>query len=338
MSQLSWGANATQYFFEITPERVLAAVESAGLQCTGRCSALNSMENRVYEVEIELDSPPRKHSDRFRIVKFYRPGRWSEAQILDEHTLLNECIEAEIPVIAPLRFEDGSTLRREPVSGIYFCLFPKMGGRAPDELQSEQMLQVGRLLGRIHTVGASHPAPNRLKLTPTLYGERSLEFLREKNVIPAEIAPRYIETAHAFLERSKVMYADVTLQRIHGDCHRGNLLWVDGGPFFLDFDDMIMGPVVQDFWLLIPGRDDESQAGLEALIEGYEQFRSFDRSTLRLIEVLRGLRFLHFSAWIAKRWEDPAFPLHFPQYGTERYWDEQLADLRDQLALIASSS
>jgi Ser/Thr protein kinase RdoA (MazF antagonist) len=338
MSQLSWGSDATQYFFEITPDRVLAAVESAGFVCTGRCSTLNSMENRVYEVEIELDSPPRTPSERFRIVKFYRPGRWSEAQILEEHTFLRECIAAEIPVIAPVALEDGSTLKRDPASGIYFAVFPKVGGRAPDELSAEQLLQVGRLLGRIHTVGASHPAQNRLTLTPELYGEGSLAFLREAQVIPAEIAPRFEETAQAFLERAKKLFTGVALQRIHGDCHRGNLLWSDRGPFFLDFDDMLTGPAVQDFWLLIPGRDAEAQESLRILIEGYEQFRKFDHSTLRLIEVLRGLRFLHFSAWIAKRWEDPAFPLHFPQFGTQRYWDEQLTDLRDQLALIASAS
>lgn len=335
MSASAWGEKDTQFFYNLTPDRILDAVEqSTGLRCTGRSFALNSMENRVYELEIELDEKPSVPSDRFVIAKFYRPGRWSREQILEEHDFLLELAEAEIPVIAPLRFTDGETLHSMPDVSIWYAVFPKCGGRSPDELQGDDLAQVGRLLARIHRVGQSKPAPNRIALTPDTYGLSSLKFLTDAKLLPADIAARYRSTVESICQISAPLFARAKMHRIHGDCHMGNLLHGRGGFFFVDFDDMVTGPAVQDFWLLIAGRDDDATLRLNTLLDAYESFCDFDRSTLQLIEPLRALRFVHFSAWIGKRWQDPAFPRAFPDYGSSRYWHEQLRDLEEQLALI----
>jgi Ser/Thr protein kinase RdoA (MazF antagonist) len=326
----------TRFFFELTPDKVLAAVESAGLRTTGRCLALNSFENRVYDVELEWegeDKPPHP-SFHHRIAKFYRPGRWSREQVLEEHRFVSELAEAEIPAIAPLAFEDGSTLQRMPESEIFFALFRKVGGRAPDELSLEQLVRIGRLLGRIHNVGATSRAPSRVRLGPDTYGRANLDFLLQGEWIPLEFRSRYRAAVEAILEKTTPWFQDVETHRLHGDCHLGNLLWSVEGPFFLDFDDMVSGPAVQDLWLLLPGRDEESRRRMEALLEGYEEMRRFDRSTLRLVEPLRALRYIHYTAWIARRWEDPAFPLAFPQFGSHRYWSDETQDMEGQLRMI----
>ena len=335
-SKSVWGDETTSFFYELTPDRILDAVESStGLRCTGRAMALNSMENRVYEIEIELDEKPMNPSDRFLIAKFYRPGRWSREQILDEHTFLAELAEHEIPVVAPRAFLDGDTLHTMKEAAIYYAVFPKLGGRSPDELNDEQLAQVGRLLARLHGVGAARRAAHRLVLSPETYGIANLKHLVDSKTIPAEVLPAYKQTVEAICELTSPWFQDATKQRIHGDCHFGNLITGREQMFFVDFDDMVMGPPAQDVWLLIPGRDDYSTRQLNTLLDGYESMRPFDRSTLRLIEPLRALRFIHFSAWIGRRWKDPAFPRAFPQFGTARYWQEQLADLRDQLSLIS---
>lgn len=337
MATSVWGDSETRYFYELTPERILDAVEkSAGVRCTGRALALNSMENRVYEIELELDEKPANPSDRFLIAKFYRPGRWTKEQILDEHTYLAELAELEIPVVAPRALANGSTLDQLPDAGLFYAVFPKIGGRSPDELTSDQLAQVGRLLARLHSVGAARPARHRLALTTESYGLANLQHLIDARILPDDIRPAYQATVEQICALSKPWFDAAAVHRIHGDCHRGNLLIGREGMFFVDFDDMVTGPAVQDMWLLIPGRDDESRQQLEAMLEGYETMRDFDRSTLRLIEPLRALRFIHFSAWIGRRWADPAFPRAFPQFGTPRYWQEQLADLRDQLDIISS--
>jgi Ser/Thr protein kinase RdoA (MazF antagonist) len=341
----AWGDDTTRYFHDLTPERILDAVESAtGRRCTGRAMALNSMENRVYEIEIELDEAdderlPRTAAERFLIAKFYRPGRWNEAQILEEHRFLADLAEAEIPVVAPLALQSGGTLHRLGDADIHFGVFPKIGGRSPDELGDAQLAQVGRLLARLHGVGAARPARERIMLSPETYGIANLRHLVDSGTLPADIRPAYQQVVETICSLTAPWFDDAGApRRIHGDCHLGNLLSGRESLFFVDFDDMVRGPAVQDLWLLVPGRDAEACRQLELMLEGYETMRPFDRSTLRLIEPLRALRFVHFSAWIGRRWQDPAFPRAFPQFGTPRYWQEQLADLRDQLDVITNPS
>jgi Ser/Thr protein kinase RdoA (MazF antagonist) len=334
-------AAPTRFFFELTPERVLEAVEAAGFRCTGRCQALNSFENRVYDVELEEEEnghsaplPFAHAAARRRVVKFYRPGRWTPEQILEEHAFIADLVAAEVPAIAPVAFPDGSTLRQTPAGGIWYAVFPKVGGRAPDELGDDQLRWLGRLLGRIHNTGAARPARYRMPLTPATYGRANLAYLLDRDWIPIEFRLRYETAVNAICDRIEPWFDGVAQIRLHGDCHLGNLLWNDRGPFFLDFDDMVRGPAVQDLWLLLSGRDGGGRRELECLLEGYEELRAFDRATLRLVEPLRALRFVHYTAWIARRWEDPAFPAAFPQFGTHRYWSDEADDLEAQLRRI----
>ncbi len=329
------------YFFNLTPDAVLEAVEISGLRSTGRCTALNSFENRVYEVELDIDffseEKAEKRTQSRIIAKFYRPKRWTFEQIQEEHEFILDLCQDEIPVIAPLSFPDGGTLRCMPGCGIWYALFPKVGGRAPDELTDDQLRRVGRLLGRIHQVGASKSSPHRMRLDPSTYGYFNLKFLLEKKVIPLDFQYRYQSVVEKICEVIEPWFQEVPFQRIHGDCHLGNLLWNDQGPFFLDFDDMVVGPPVQDLWLLVPGRDLQSEHQREVLIQGYQEFKELDRRSLRLIEPLRALRYVNYSAWIARRWADPAFPLAFPHYGSYQYWSTELEDLESQLKWILSS-
>jgi len=335
MTTSGWGDSTTRYFFELTPDRVLDAVEASGIRCTGRCQPLNSFENRVYDVEIEREDGivPATPSANHRIVKFYRPGRWSREQILEEHAFLADLAGAEIPAVAPLKFSDDSTLRTLE-SGIHYCLFPKIGGRAPDELDDESLKRVGRLLARIHQVGRAREAKHRIRLTPESYGISNLEYLLEKGLIPDEFRARYETAARAICATTAPWFAEARASRVHGDCHLGNLLQrsarganEDTQWFFVDFDDFCVAPPVQDLWLLLPGRDRQK---LEVLLEGYEEIGEFDRTSLKLIEPLRALRFIHYTGWVARRWEDPAFPQAFPQFGTYRYWKDETEDLERQ--------
>jgi len=330
----------TQFFFELTPERVLQAVESSGLRCTGRCMALNSFENRVYDVELETEEVSvHKHlAANRRIAKFYRPGRWTETQILEEHEFLHDLVAAEIPAVAPLAFPDGRTLHQMEGSGIYYAVFPKVGGRAPDELSDEQLSRIGRLLGRIHNVGAARSSRHRLSIDAETYGRTNLRFLLEGNWIPLEFQARYVAAAEAIIRTTESLMTGVPTHRIHGDCHLGNLLWNQEGPFFVDFDDMVRGPAVQDVWLLVPGRDPESLRQREVLLEGYQEMRAFSRESLRLVESLRALRFIHYTAWLARRWQDPAFPRAFPDFNSHRYWSDETHDLEEQVRLTLAGN
>ncbi|MFH1812170.1 MAG: serine/threonine protein kinase [Pseudomonadota bacterium] len=309
-------------FFSLTPDRVLDAVERAGQPTTGLCYALNSLENRVYEVELE---------DRQRLVaKFYRPGRWSRATILDEHSVLTALDQAEVPTCAPLMLPTGSTLEQTPDS-IHFALFPRVGGRAVDELNSDDYRRMGRLLARIHNVAASLNLLHRPELSPVTYGSQSLALVLELGSLEGALRTRYETTARAFIELASLRYKDVPLSVVHADCHRGNLLAGRDGWFFLDFDDCALAPAVQDFWLLLPARVADCPDEVDAMVEGYQEFRSFPRETLGLIEILRGLRYLRYAGWIASRRHDPAFERAFPDFGSERYWQTQLSDLAEQL-------
>lgn len=311
-------------FRHLTPEKVLDAVEEAGSRCTGRFFALNSYENRVYQFELE---------DGGSLVgKFYRPGRWSREAVLDEHRFLAELAEAEIPVACPLPLPGGGTLGE--VRGILYALFPRVRGRVPQELTDEQLEVAGRLLARIHNVGAAADAPHRLRLTPETYGEGNLELLLALDLLPPEVRDGYAFTVRALLERIRPLFQGVPTHRIHGDCHLGNLIWTADGPAFLDFDDTLVGPAVQDVWMLVPSYDAEGRAQREILVEAYREFRDFDDDWLRLVEPLRALRFVHYATWIARRFGDPIFQRTFPHFGTVSYWQREILDLREQIARI----
>jgi Ser/Thr protein kinase RdoA (MazF antagonist) len=311
-------------FLSLTPHKVIEAVEAAGVLCNRVCYPLNSFENRVYELERE---------DRSRVIaKFYRPGRWTRAQILEEHRFLADLGEAEIPVAEARPFPDGETLHQ--IDHIAYCLFGRVGGRAPDELDDALIERLGRLTARIHNVGASRPAPERMRLSGDTMGRERLSWMAEQRVVPARFERRYFTAANVIADLADARLRDVDVHRIHGDLHFGNLLLRDGAFHVLDFDDMMIGPAVQDVWLLLAGRDAEARRQREVFVEAYASIRRFDRASLRLIEPLRGLRMMSYAAWIARRWGDPIFPRTFVQFGTEAYWEEQTADLEDLLEVI----
>ena len=321
-----------QDFFSLTPDALLDAVEAAlggGARATGRTYTLNSLENRVYDLELE--------EGRRVVAKFYRPGRWSRAAILQEHALLAELVEAEVPVVAPLPLTSGSTLMALP-SGILFAVFPRVVGRCLQELDEPQLLQIGRLLGRLHNVAAAQPAAERPLLTPRTYGEPALAALLASGFIDEHIKPNYERTARALLAAAEPLWNGVAQHRLHGDCHLGNLLWQDSRPFFLDFDDLVTGPAVQDVWMVVRGRDDDAVRQRELLLTGYQQMRDFDRRTLHLIEPLRGLRLIHYASWVARRFTDPIFPRTFPQFPTSAHWASELQALQETLACITEQA
>jgi Ser/Thr protein kinase RdoA (MazF antagonist) len=299
-------------FHTLTPERVLDAVEAGGLRCTGRCVPLRAFENRVYEVELE--------DERRLVVKFYRPGRWSRETILDEHRFLEDLVAAELPVVAPADLGTGQTLNE--TSGIYYAAFPKVRGRTLDELDAEKRRRMGRTIGRMHAIGAARPAPHRRKLDVRFYIHEPLDVLLKGHFIPENLAPRYRDVALRIADAVAKPLAAARVQRIHGDLHWGNILWTPD-PLLVDFDDCMMGPPVQDLWLLASGDTEDARKAREDLIEGYELFREFDRSTLALAEPLRAMRIIHMSGWIAKRWADPSFPPAFPNFKDVRYWMEE---------------
>jgi Ser/Thr protein kinase RdoA (MazF antagonist) len=336
----TWGQNETRYFYNIVPEKIFQVTEEFGLKPTGSLSVLNSMENRVYEVEIddpELDGLPRKAPERFRILKFYRPGRWTLEQIQEEHDFLFDLLADDIPVVAPLRLKNNSSIFTMPDEKIHVSIFPKINGRSPDELNQEMLERIGRLLARMHNVGAVRQAHHRIQLSVASYGEDSLSFLLENNVLIPNVAQRYKECAEEIFTLSRPLFSKVNYQRIHGDCHMGNLITGQQGLFWVDFDDMVKGPVVQDLWLMLPGQGDTVREERDILVSAYDQMRAFPYEQLSLIEPLRALRMIHFNAWIAKRWTDPAFPRVFHQFGTERYWFDQLQHLQNQRDMIRSA-
>jgi Ser/Thr protein kinase RdoA (MazF antagonist) len=315
---------ATGLFLSLTPEKVLAAVEAAGLVTRPVCYPLNSFENRVYEIEL---------ADGGRVVaKFYRPGRWSEEQILEEHRFLAELDAEEIPVCPVRAFPDGSTLHS--IEGIFYSLADRRGGRAPDELDGALARRLGMLVGRLHTVAARRPAPSRPALTADHYVRRNLAWLVEHATLPRHLEDRYLAAAGAIADAADRGMEGVPTHRLHADLHLGNVLLRDGLLRVLDFDDMVSGPAVQDLWLALPGRDDETLWLRQLFLEGYEHFRLFDRSTLRLIEPLRGLRLVRYAVWLARRWHDPAFQAAWPHFGTEEYWRQETETLEEQRAVV----
>lgn len=313
-------------FNELSPEKVLDAVEAGGNRCSGRFLVLNSYENRVYQLELE--------DETWVVGKFYRPGRWSRESIMDEHRFLAELAELEIPAVGPVDLRPGETIGE--VNGIMYSLYPRVGGRTPQELTDEQVEVLGRMIARIHNVGASGEAAHRIRLNPEIYGRKNLELLLELDVIPEETREHYVTTVEALLTRIEPLFLNVPMHRIHGDCHLGNLLWTPAGPVFLDFDDMVIGPAVQDVWMMVPSADEDGQRQRRLLIEAYRQFRDFADEWLNLVEPLRALRFIHYSTWIARRWYDPFFKRTFSHFGTLQYWQKEVQDLREQIARIDS--
>lgn len=312
-------------FSTLTPDLVLDAVESLGYLSDARVLALNSYENRVYQVGIEDQQP--------LIAKFYRPQRWSDAAIREEHLFSQELAECEVPLVAPL-LRDGESLFEH--AGFRFALFPRRGGRAPEPGNLDQLYRLGQLLGRLHAVGASRPFEHRENLAVNNFGHASLATLLDGGFIPRSLLPAYESVARDLLRRLDELFARVRYQaiRVHGDCHPGNLLCRDDTFHMVDLDDCRMAPAVQDLWMMLAGERHERLAQLAELMDGYQEFHDFDPRELPLIEGLRALRLLHHSAWIARRWDDPAFPLAFPWFANERYWGDQILALREQLAAL----
>lgn len=333
MSELSTWGEKTKFFYELTPDIILNTAEKHGFTCTGRCNALNSMENRVYEIEIDSNSDIR--AEHFIIMKFYRPGRWTKEQIQEEHDFIFGLQEVDIPGVAPVKTDGVSVFEldfKDADLKIYYSIFPKIMGRNPQELIEEQLSIVGRLLARMHNVGQEISAKHRIKLTPQTYGEQSLSHIQ--NVIPDNVRDRYLDLAEEICDISTELFQKYPSQLVHGDCHFGNLILSDQGFYWVDFDDCVIAPPVQDLWLLFPSRDEYSQDQLETLIKAYEEMRPFNWDSLELIESLRALRMIHFTAWISKRWDDPAFKKAFVEFGTPKYWNEQIFLLHEQLEFI----
>lgn len=310
----------------LSPEIVLTQVESAlGIACTNLCRPYNSYINRVYEVEDE--------DGNGMVVKFYRPGRWSRQALQDEHDFLLELAEAEIPVIAPLPLRQGGTLGQ--YANMYFAVFPRKGGRCVDEFNEDQWLAIGRLLGRLHMVGARKAAPGRTRMHPAVTTAAQVDFIRNSGLVPADLLESYVQSTARIIEAIEPLFAHSDWIRIHGDCHAGNLIYRPGESFFLiDFDDMAIGPPVQDFWMLLPGPLEDSFVEVELLLEGYETFRPFARTGLRLIEPLRAMRFIHYSAWCAHQVVEDGATSVIPDFGSRQYWQAEINDLHDQLARI----
>lgn len=309
-------------YYRLDPDTVIHAIESTGLECDGRLLALNSYENRVYQVGIEDASP--------LVSKFYRPGRWTDAQILEEHEFSLEIANAEIPLIPPMVI-NGQTLHEH--DGFRFALFERRGGHAPELDQRDTRIWLGRFLGRIHAIGAARNFNTRPRLTIESFGHQPVKALLDGRWLPA-----HLETAFSTLSTDLLISIEAAFDRagahteirLHGDCHPGNILWRDG-PLFVDLDDCRTGPAIQDLWMLLSGETHEMADQMKDVLEGYTQFHDFDRRELGLIEALRTLRMLHHAAWLAKRWQDPAFPIAFPWFGEPRYWEDLILSLREQL-------
>ena len=323
-------ADARHPYETLTPDVVLDALASVGLYGDGRLLGLSSYENRVYQVHLE---DPFEGS-AIVVAKFYRPARWTEQQILEEHAFAAELMQAEVPAVAPLA-PAGATLHQH--GGFLFSVSPRRGGRSPELDDGEVLEWIGRYLARLHIVGARKPFESRPALDIATFGEEPRDWLLQHDAIPLDVQSdwqRMCELALARIRTALTAAQDsgVRMLRLHGDCHPGNILWTpDAGPHFVDLDDARTGPAVQDLWMLVSGDRVQRQRQLGALVDGYEQMREFDRAELALIEPLRTLRLIHYSAWLARRWDDPAFPRAFPWFGTSDYWKGQVLMLEEQM-------
>lgn len=312
-------------YADLSPDLILDAIESVGIATSGSILALNSYENRVYQIGTESD---------FVVAKFYRPGRWSDAAILEEHEFSLDLAEVEIPVVPPMIL-DGATLHEH--HGYRFSVFERRGGRWPELGKSDDRQWMGRFLGRIHALGSVEPFRHRPDLSIERLGQDPVDELLASDWIPAHLESSYQAITAELLDAIARRFDEADRARsirIHGDCHPGNVLWTDDGPHFVDLDDCMNGPAVQDLWLFLSGSREEMTVQLGDLLEGYTQFMAFDAVELHLVESLRTLRMLHYAGWIARRWEDPAFPRAFPWFAETRYWEEHVLALREQRALL----
>ncbi|MCG6888419.1 MAG: serine/threonine protein kinase [Gammaproteobacteria bacterium] len=316
-------------YTRLTPDCVIAAVESTGRFSDARILALNSYENRVYQVGIEDESPV--------IVKFYRPNRWTPEQIDEEHRFTRLLLEHELPVVPPLEIEASAAF---PTIGIHdgfmFSIYPRQGGRAPELDDLDHLHQLGLFIGRIHAVGAGFPFRYRQRLSVE-QAATNVSYLQEAGFIPHDLQAAYQAISSEILEAIEERRPDAPQFKqisLHGDCHKGNVLWRDDKPHFVDFDDAISGPAIQDLWMLLSGDMPAQQRQLLEIIEGYETFQEFNQRELDLIEPLRAMRVLYFNAWLARRWDDPAFPMAFPWFNTERYWSDYILELKELLSQL----
>lgn len=312
-------------FATLSPDLILDAIDSIGIQTDGRLLALNSYENRVYQVGVQDASPI--------VAKFYRPHRWTDEQILEEHAFVQSLGEAEIPAV-PANQILGNTLFA--YQGFRFSLFDKRGGRAPELDQKGVLAWIGRFIGRMHSIGAMHKFQHRPCLDVTSFGELPSQYLLNSNFISPELKEVYRGVVAQALDGVRRCYdraGSINLIRLHGDCHMGNLLWTEG-PHFVDFDDSRMGPAIQDLWMMLSGTSEEMKQQLNEVLLGYEDFYDFNTQELHLVEALRTLRLIHYSAWIASRWDDPAFKAAFTWFNTQQYWQDRILELREQIAAM----
>jgi Ser/Thr protein kinase RdoA (MazF antagonist) len=326
-------SDGTHPYALLTPDVVVAAVESTGRFSDARILALNSYENRVYQVGIDDEEPV--------IIKFYRPDRWSDEQILEEHRFTDFLYEQDIPVVPPLQLgNDSSEQTLLSIEGFQFAIYPRQGGRAPELDNLDHLNQLGEFIGRIHVAGQSYPFQHRIRLSSE-DAPRNVRYLIDQRFIPNELMAAYESVTNEILELidlrkpEQSMYQQISL---HGDCHRGNVLWRDDRPHFVDFDDAVTGPAIQDLWMMLSGDTLNQQRQLIEIIDGYNMFGDFNLAELNLIEPLRAMRVLHFNSWLARRWDDPAFPQCFPWFNTERFWSEHILELKETLTALQAPS
>lgn len=313
-------------YANLTPDVVLESVERVGFRCDGRILALNSYENRVYQLGMDEGG--------FVVVKFYRPQRWSDEGIMEEHRFTLELVDHELPIVAPIAI-DGRTLHEH--AGFRFAVFPRQGGRWPELGRSEERVLMGRFVGRIHAIGAVGHFEHREDISIERMGTLASQYVLESEWVPAHLVESYRSITSQLLDAVTEAFSragDVRQLRIHGDCHPGNVLWTDDGPHFVDLDDCVTGPAVQDLWLFLSGERQARSLQLQDLLEGYGQFHDFDYRELHLVEALRTLRMIHYTAWIARRWIDPAFPRAFPWFSENKYWEEHVLALKEQAAAL----
>ena len=311
----------------LTPDLILDALEGLGFLCDGRLLALNSYENRVYQVGVEEARP--------LIAKFYRPDRWSDEAILEEHAFSQDLAGAELPVVAPIRDQDGSTLHS--FKGFRFSISPSCGGRWQELDDPEHLAWMGRFIARIHSLGSISRFQHRPTLSIENMGIHAYRYILENGFIPIELELAYKSLLEGLIPRIQSLFdrvGSINMIRLHGDCHLGNILWTDAGPHFVDFDDCCMGPAIQDLWMMLSGDRKQMTTQLSFLLDAYSEFFDFDPREIHLIEALRTLRMIHYSAWLARRWRDPAFPANFPWFNTLKYWEEQILSLKEQMALL----
>jgi Ser/Thr protein kinase RdoA (MazF antagonist) len=315
--------SSTHPYERLTPELVMEAVESRGFLTDARLLALNSYENRVYQVGIE-DADP-------LIAKFYRPQRWNLAQLQEEHSFTFELAEADISVVTPMRDEDGQSLHE--YAGFHFALFPRRGGHPPELDNFDDLQVLGRTMGRMHAVGRATPFKTRIEITPQRMAEQSYQFLSEA-FLPMELRTAYVTLAEDLVNRINERYQPSNQLRVHGDCHIGNILWRDNTAHFVDLDDCSTAPAIQDLWMFLSGSRAHQTRQLDELLAGYNEFCDFNAAELGWIESLRTMRMMHYAAWLGRRWDDPAFPHSFPWFNDNRYWSDHILELREQLAVF----